>query len=162
MKRRLIIAILLFVVVLCGVAFLGTTYYFASMVVEEFGVFFAPTSTPTLEEEQLVKELASRLGVPADWTSIFDYVNSTYISLGISREEVHARIGRLGAFRVEEAGSFPDEQGRRLFREKVSFENSYLQDELGFRDFSFDADGLLQRVDVCFEKASRDCFRALP
>ena len=103
----------------------------------------APTETPSLEEILAMQALASRLGVRADWSTIFDYVSYEYIPLRLSREEIHARLLEVGSFQIGDVRSHTDDAGRPVLDEQITFDNPHIGRGLGKRVFTYDMNGRL-------------------
>lgn len=102
--------------------------------------YLGPTSTPSPAEVALRQEVAARLGVAADWHAIDAYVSHSHLTLGLTREEVHARLSSIGSFEIEkEEHYYYDVYARRVIDELTRFEDPVLSHALGRRGQIYDA-----------------------
>jgi len=107
-------------------------------------VMLHPTALSNPEELAVWQEVAKRLGVAPDWHDIFDFVSYTYLPLGLTKAEVHARLSAIGPFTVAKEEYYINEQGQPIDYERIVFDNSYVANELGEREYEFDSNsGLL-------------------
>lgn len=103
-----------------------------------------------IQEWITMKQIASRLNTGTGWDTIYSTLDKKEFRPGMTRDEVHAVLDKMGPWEGQyiddpamDTGIRDWEKGKTVFREKIRFTNMYTYFALGGWMFFYDINGVL-------------------